>query len=182
MNQPTGVYKNQEGAWTWHCPCCNAEAQSPVTNRAAARDAYKVHRLGTCTPGIPESTKTTTETTTANTQTLTITAEAKKGKERKVPKKKTTKKKAKTTAKKKVAAAKKQGGKPTWRFAFVDTKRGTTTVWVSKKGEFTPARAEALGRKRAKRWGEVQAATRAEALKLLRAGKGNWFTPKGPEK
>ncbi len=194
----TGVYQHENGGvWLWRCEC-GAVAELAMS-REQARNAYKAHRREGC---VKRNSNQEEEQMTPSTETKPevkaseVKVPAKKKttvKKKAVAKKKTTvKKKAvakkKTTVKKKAVAEKKgptkKGEKKLWRFGIVKNKRGKTiTPRVGKTGHLSNSvTAESLGIKQAPKWGKVRADTAKEAIALLRAGKGDFFTPSKGEK
>jgi hypothetical protein len=180
-----GVFSTSEG-WVWKC-VCGELAVSPVESRTAARDAYKIHRAKhKSTSGEPEEDQPEAKESRVTTAKKKTVKKKKATKKKKVVKKKPPKRKKiprkKTAAKKKTTKKKKSDGKQTQRFTFIKNKKGKeSAIWVTKKGTFTPSRSKKLGgRKRATKWGEIRSVSRAAAITALRAGKGTWYTRKGP--
>lgn len=161
----TGVYALNDG-YVWRCSTCPDSSDTP-TERERARDDYKAHRA--LCPGAVAAPKPPPQSSTSE-------------KEKKVPavKKKSAKKKATKKATKKKVAKKKvarKKGKKTWRFAIITSPKGREiTPRVSKTGKLSSRAAKRLKMTHVPKWGRVQADTRQAALRLLRAGKGEWFS------
>ena len=187
MQQQTGMFP-QNGDWSWRCPKCVLECAKPGPDRETVRDDYKAHRAKCAginpVPAPAPNPKPPAESAEApvveqQQQPLPAAKEEVMPKvaKKKVTKKKATKKKAtKKKATKKKATKKKVTGK-LWRFAFIKGKSGREIVpRVSKEGKLTARAAKRTGVAQALKWGRVRAISRVAAVKLLRAGKGEWFT------
>lgn len=159
----TGVYPVSGGLYGWQC-VCGVQSAAAVPDRHAARDAYKLHRK--------EHTSMETSTETAEAPAAAGVATEAKGKG--------SKKKAAPKAPK---AKKEKTGKKIWRIGIVTNPKTEREVYpnVSKEGKVFPYQAKKLGVAKVPTWVRVEAKTRAEAIKLVKGGKGDKFTQSKPE-
>lgn len=167
MTNPTGVHQTSEG-WVWRCDQCGQESASPVSGRAAARDAYKIHRLSHRKEEVAVQPSEQQEPAQEVKEPV---AKKKTTAKKKTVPKKAVKKKAvtqKKTAKKAPAAAKGEG--KIWRIGVRKSHTGRlVTPNVNSKGEVFACHAEQLGFERVASFATVRAPTRKEALALIKA-------------